>query len=202
MIQNRTQTTSQTRPQTRYGYVKNLLILSVSVLLVIALLLHNRPASGGKVESPYPLPEFSGQPSDWLNSSALKKSDLKGKVVLLDFWTFGCWNCYRSFPWLNDLEKRYQSEDFIVIGIHTPEFEHEKVRANVESKIAEFKLKHPVMMDNDFTYWRSLNNRFWPAFYIIDKKGMVRGNFIGETHKGDGNALNIEKMIKMLLAEN
>ena len=182
--------------------VKNLFIILVSAFLVIAMLVLNRPASGGKLNSPYPLPEFTGQQPDWLNSRLLSVEDLKGKVILLDFWTFDCWNCYRSFPWLNDLENRYQSKDFMVIGIHTPEFDHEKVRENIEKKISEFDLQHPVMMDNNFVYWRLMNNRYWPAFYLVDKQGMVRASYVGETHKGDKNAENIENMIKFLLAEN
>ena len=181
---------------------KHLLIFSVSALLFATLLLFNRPVSGGNIDTPYPLPAFTGETGEWLNSKPLTIDDLKGKVVLLDFWTFDCWNCYRSFPWLNDLEKRFQSKDFIIIGIHTPEFDHEKIRGNVEAKITEFKLAHPVMMDNDFSYWRSLNNRYWPAFYLVDKQGMVRAYYIGETHQGDSNAVAIEKMINALLAED
>ena len=100
-----------------------------------------------------PAPEFNQtSPETWLNSPPLSMADLRGKVVLIDFWTFGCWNCYRSFPWLNDLEQRLADREFQVIGIHTPEFDHEKDRSRVEAKIAEFGLKHPSMLDNDFFF--------------------------------------------------
>lgn len=156
--------------------------------------------SGGVVAGS--LPEFSGRaPSVWLNSEPLKVADLRGKVVLLDVWTFDCWNCYRSFPWLKSLESRLADKPFQVIGIHTPEFSHEKKRANVERKLAEFGIEHPVMMDNDFAYWKALSNRYWPAFYVVDKKGEIRGRFIGETHAGDRNARRIEALIETLLAE-
>lgn len=149
-----------------------------------------------------PLPEFTNTKTDeWFNSVPLKLSDIKGKVVLLDFWTYGCWNCYRSFPWMHELEEKLAPEDFQVIGIHTPEFGHEKVANNVAEKIKQFKLKHPVMMDNNFVYWNSLNNRYWPTFYLIDKKGQLRYSHIGETHSGDRNAQAIEAEILQLLNE-
>ncbi len=147
-------------------------------------------------------PEFTHHSAkEWINSKPLKLADLKGKVVLLDFWTFECWNCYRSFPWLNALEKQFADKDFQVIGIHSPEFKHEHDRKQVEAKVKEFELHHPVMMDNDFSYWKALNNRYWPAYYLVDKKGVIRGKFFGETHQGDRNARAIEKGIKQLLAE-
>lgn len=148
-----------------------------------------------------PLPEFTGKPDDWINSAPLTVNDLRGSVVLIDIWTFDCWNCYRSFPWMNDLEKRFSAKGLKVIGIHTPEFEHEKVKSNIETKMLKFKLQHPVMMDNNFTYWRALDNRYWPTFYVVDKQGMIRGRFIGETHKGDKNAKAIENLIGRLLKE-
>ena len=147
-------------------------------------------------------PEFTHTaPGEWINSPPLTLSDLRGNVVLLDFWTFGCWNCYRSFPWLKEVEAAYEAQGLRVIGVHTPEFDHEKVRANVVEKVAKFELHHPVMIDNDFSYWNALNNRYWPAFYLIDKRGFLRSVFIGETHRGDANAKNIETMIRRLLAE-
>ena len=148
-----------------------------------------------------PLPAFSTNSDDWINSEPVSAAELKGKVVLLDFWTFDCWNCYRSFPWLNELEQQFSEQDFVVIGIHTPEFDHEKKRDNVVRKISEFKLHHPVMMDNNFSYWKAMNNRYWPTIYLVDKQGLIRARFIGETHKGDANAVAIERTIKMLLAE-
>ncbi len=147
-------------------------------------------------------PEFThSDEQDWLNSKPLQLGDMRGQVVLVDFWTFDCWNCYRSFPWLNDLEKRLASDDFRIIGVHTPEFEHEKLRGNIVAKIEEFQLKHPVMIDNDFSYWRAMGNRYWPAFYLIDKDGKMAASFFGETHKGDRQAKAIEKAISSLLAE-
>lgn len=148
------------------------------------------------------LPEFTHRSADsWINSAPLSVRDLRGSVVLLDIWTFDCWNCYRSFPWLNEVARRYAAQGLQVIGVHTPEFRHEKKRANVVAKVAEFELDHPVMMDNDFSYWKALGNRYWPAFYLVDHQGSVRGVFVGETHSGDARAVEIEAAIEALLAE-
>lgn len=158
--------------------------------------------SAADAEQYEPAPEFthSGH-RDWINTEPLTLAQLRGMVVLVDFWTFGCWNCYRSFPWLNELEARFEADEFIVVGVHSPEFEHEKSRERVSQKVMEFGLTHPVMIDNDFFYWKAMNNRYWPTFYLIDKKGRIRGSFIGETHAGDKNARAIEKKINQLLQE-
>ncbi|MEM6640757.1 MAG: redoxin family protein [Pseudomonadota bacterium] len=157
-------------------------------------------ARSGK--TPVELPEFTQTAeSAWINGGPLVRSDLAGRVTLVDIWTFECWNCYRSIPWLKTLESQFDAEDFGIVGIHTPEFEHEKDRGRVLSKAAEFGVTHPVMLDNDFGYWRALNNRYWPAFYIVDRKGRIRGRFVGETHAGDKRAQSIEALIAELIAE-
>lgn len=159
-------------------------------------------AGSNPVQPARPAPEFThDDPRDWINSEPLQLSDLRGRVLLIDIWTFGCWNCYRSFPWLKTLEAQFSDESFQVIGVHSPEFEHEKVRANIETKVDEFGLEHPIMIDNDFSYWKALDNRYWPAFYLIDKRGNLRAVFVDETHAGDVQARRIEQMISTLLAE-
>lgn len=173
-------------------------ILWLAVLLAVA----TNPAASQALPEPTPLPAFTQTAADaWLNGSPLRAEDLRGRVVLLDVWTFGCWNCYRSFPWLNALEERLAGEAFTVIGIHSPEFDHERDRNSVAAKIEEFGLRHPVMLDNDFAYWRSLGNRYWPAFYLVDKAGQVRYRFVGETHADTPRATAIEARIRELLAE-
>lgn len=177
----------------------NLFIVALCAVITVKTL---TPSIAGTLSEPFPAAEFPHkQPEHWINSEPLKVDDLKGKVVLLDFWTFDCWNCYRSFPWMNDLEKRYKDKGLQVIGVHTPEFSHEKVRSNIEEKVVEFELHHPVMIDNDFSYWRAMYNKYWPAFYIIDKKSNVRAVFFGETHEGDEQAVRIENTIIKLLKE-
>lgn len=175
----------------------------VWLLLIGGLLLVSMaPVSTAGLVTSKPAPEFTQKDqAAWLSSKPLRVADLRGKVVLLDFWTFECWNCYRSFPWLTALEKRYKEKGLQVIGIHTPEFEREKVRENIEEKMEEFGIHHPVMMDNNFAYWNAMNNRYWPAFYLIDKQGNIRASFVGETHEGDRNAEAIEKVLLQLLAE-
>ena len=170
------------------------------LLLCIAFAATARPAHAQQAAPS--APEFTHTDAEeWINSEPLSLSDLRGQVVMLDFWTFDCWNCYRSFPWLKGLEARLADADFTVVGVHTPEFAHERVRANVVAKVGEFELHHPVMIDNDFSYWKAIGNRYWPTFYVIDKRGRVRGRFIGETHAGDRRARAIESLIEELLAE-
>jgi thiol-disulfide isomerase/thioredoxin len=180
---------------TAYG-----LMTLIAVTLVIRTL---RPAEGGPLREPVPAPEFTHRSAnEWINSTPLSLSDLRGKVVLVDFWTFDCWNCYRSFPWLKDMEARLGEKGLQVIGVHSPEFEREKVKANIVAKVKEFGLKHPVMIDTDFSYWHAMGNHYWPAYYLIDKHGSLRAVFVGETHKGDARAEAIESTIKALLAES
>ena len=147
-------------------------------------------------------PEFTHRSeAEWINSQPLTLAELRGKVVLIDFWTFDCWNCYRSFPWLRTVEERFSARGLQVVGVHTPEFAHEKIRATIERKVKEFKLAHPIMIDNDFSYWRAMKNSVWPAFFILDKQGRVRKVVVGETHVGDSRARLVETEIEKLLAE-
>ncbi len=172
-------------------------VLSVLILLTLFYLANTQAKSNS-----FNLPEFTQEDAQqWINSNPLKTDDLKGKVVLVDIWTYGCWNCYRSIPWLNSLEGKFGHDEFIIVGIHTPEFDHEAEREKVVDKCEEFKITHPVMLDNDFAYWQALKNRYWPTFYVADKNGVVRGVFIGETHQGDKRAKDVEKLIVRLMAE-
>jgi len=149
-----------------------------------------------------PLPEFTQDASDaWLNSAPLRVADLRGRVVLLEFWTFDCVNCRRSIPWLHAIEQRYAQDGLRLVGIHTPELPQERVRANVVAKLRELGVGHPVMLDADFAYWNALGNRYWPAFYLVDRAGRVRAVFVGETHAGDARAVGMERAIISLLAE-
>jgi thiol-disulfide isomerase/thioredoxin len=174
----------------------------IAVWLLITLGAYAPSAAQADAFEPRPLPEFTHQdPAGWFNSGPLSVADLRGRVVLVDVWTYGCWNCYRSFPWLRDLEQRLAGEAFTVVGIHSPEFEHERDADRVAQKIAEFHLTHPVMLDNDFAYWRALENRYWPTYYLVDHTGHIRHRHVGETHEGDPQALRIENQIRDLLEE-
>jgi alkyl hydroperoxide reductase subunit AhpC len=168
-----------------------------TVFLAAALAVASIPGSAAEAA-----PEFTHRSAtEWINSDPLTLAELRGKVVLIDFWTFDCWNCYRSFPWLRTVEERFGESGLQVIGVHTPEFAHEKIRANIERKVKEFKLTHPIMIDNDFSYWKAMNNSVWPAFFILDKQGRVRKVVVGETHVGDSRARAVEAEIEKLLAE-
>ena len=170
--------------------------------VVVALASASHAAAMLAPDKAPPLPEFPQRDaSQWLNSAPLSVADLSGKVVLLDFWTFDCVNCYRSIPWLKDLEQRLGARGLRVVGIHTPEFAHEKVPANVAKKLVEFKITHPVMLDPDFHYWNALGNQYWPAYYLVDRKGRLRALYVGETHSGDPQAVLIEGDVAKLLAE-
>jgi thiol-disulfide isomerase/thioredoxin len=147
-------------------------------------------------------PEFTHTDKEsWINSPPLTLKALRGRVVLVDFWTFDCWNCQRSLPWLKSLEKRYRGRPFQVIGVHTPEFPHERIRGRLLDRIKLLNIEHPVMVDNDFSYWNAVGTRGWPSFYVIDKGGRMRVSQMGETHPGDAAATRVEKLIDRLLAE-
>ncbi|MGQ0700178.1 MAG: redoxin family protein [Panacagrimonas sp.] len=173
----------------------------VAVLAGALLVAHQESALAAASDAPEAPPFTHTKAEDWLNSPPLTWADLRGKVVLIDVWTFDCWNCYRSIPWLHTLGVKFPGKDFEIVGVHTPELPHEYVLANVKAKLKEFEVTNPVMVDNDYSYWKALSNRYWPAFYLVDRRGKVRGRFIGETHVGDGNALKVEKQIAALLAE-
>jgi cytochrome c biogenesis protein CcdA/thiol-disulfide isomerase/thioredoxin len=132
----------------------------------------------------------------WFNSEPLKISGLKGKVVLVDFWTYTCINCIRTLPYLKNWHEKYADKGLVIIGVHTPEFEFEKSPDNVDQAIKDFGIKYPVMQDNDYATWRAYNNRYWPAKYFIDREGRIRS-----THFGEGEYDESERMIQTLLKE-
>jgi len=132
----------------------------------------------------------------WFNTSPLTLSQLKGKVVIIDFWTYSCINCQRTFPYLRKWWNTYKDKGLVIIGIHAPEFEFEKNEKNVMQAIKDFQLTYPIVQDNDFATWRAYNNNYWPAKYLIDKDGLIR-----YTHFGEGEYNETEKVIQELLSE-
>jgi cytochrome c biogenesis protein CcdA/thiol-disulfide isomerase/thioredoxin len=141
------------------------------------------------------MPPLDGA-SQWLNSPPLTRAGLKGKVVLVDFWTYSCINCIRALPYVEAWYKRYASQGLVVIGVHTPEFAFEKQQSNVERAIKNFGITYPVAMDNDYSIWQAFNNNSWPAHYFIDANGNVRS-----VHLGEGEYDKSEQIIRALLAE-
>lgn len=133
---------------------------------------------------------------EWLNSKPLTSEQLRGKVVLVDFWTYSCINCIRTIPYVRAWAEKYTDQGLVVIGVHAPEFAFEKKIDNVKSAIDDFKIGYPVAIDNDYKIWRAFENSYWPAAYLIDAKGQVRYH-----HFGEGNYDRTEKAIQDLLRE-
>ena len=132
----------------------------------------------------------------WLNSPPLTPQQLRGKVVLVDFWTYSCINCLRSLPYVRAWQQKYKAHGLVVIGIHSPEFAFEKEEANVRQAVKDLGVTYPVAMDNDLKIWQAFNNQYWPAHYFIDAKGRIRGHQFGE-----GDYANSERTIQKLLIE-
>ncbi|WP_448108364.1 cytochrome c biogenesis protein DipZ [Pseudomonas azerbaijanoccidentalis] len=141
------------------------------------------------------MPSLNGA-VQWLNSPELTNESLKGKVVLVDFWTFDCINCKHTLPYVKDWAKKYEKDGLVVIGVHTPEYGFERIIDNVKDKVKEYGITYPVAIDNNYAIWRNFDNQYWPAHYLIDAKGQVRF-----THFGEGRYDTQEKMIQQLLEE-
>lgn len=131
----------------------------------------------------------------WLNSEPLTMKALRGKVVLVDFWTYSCINCIRTLPFLHDWQEQYADDGLVIVGVHTPEFEFEKKTENVEAALKKYDLKYPVVQDNDRVIWQNYKNRYWPAKYLVDANGCVRYTHFGEGQY-DETAEWIEKLLK------
>ena len=140
-------------------------------------------------------PEFKGITS-YINTNGTKLSDLKGKVVLVDFWTYSCINCIRTLPYLVDWNQKYSDKGLVIVGIHSPEFEFEKNIDNVKQAVARFGIKYPVLLDNDHGTWNAYQNNYWPRKYLVDSEGYIRYDHIGE-----GGYAETENAIRNLLAE-
>lgn len=141
------------------------------------------------------MPEFQGI-QQWFNGPPLSRESLKGKVVLVDFWTYTCINCIRTLPYLKDWHQKYKDKGFVIVGLHSPEFEFEKDPGNVKKAIAKFQIPYPVALDNQMATWNAFKNQYWPAHYFIDAKGRIR-----HTHFGEGEYEKLEEVIRTLLAE-
>jgi cytochrome c biogenesis protein CcdA/thiol-disulfide isomerase/thioredoxin len=150
-------------------------------------------ASGPPVEGE--LPPLDGAVA-WLNSKPLTPESLRGKVVMIDFWTYSCINCLRTLPYLRTWNDRYKDHGLVIIGVHTPEFAFEKNESNVRRAVKDLGIQYPVAIDNDYKVWRAFHNQYWPAPYFIDASGRIRGH-----HFGEGEYDESEKLIRELLAE-
>jgi thiol-disulfide isomerase/thioredoxin len=142
-----------------------------------------------------PMPPLDGA-VQWLNSPPLTRESLKGKVVLVDFWTYSCINCLRALPYVRAWAEKYRDDGLVVIGVHAPEFAFEKDVGNVRRAVRDLGITYPVAIDNDYAIWRAFHNEYWPAHYFIDAKGRIRHH-----HFGEGDYAGSERVIQALLAE-
>src|SRR5258708_2148634 len=149
--------------------------------------------TGGALPDLGPAPELTGITA-WINSTPLTLASLRGKVVLVDFWTYTCINCIRTLPYVTTWYNTYKDQGFVVIGVHTPEFEFEKKYSNVVDAVNRFKILYPVAQDNNYATWNAYQNQYWPAHYLLDKQGHIR-----QVHFGEGNYTETENAIRSLL---
>jgi thiol-disulfide isomerase/thioredoxin len=184
----------------RLKIVTTVTVLAAAVAtsaLAIASLVPN-PATdtfANRATSNQPAPEFIGI-DHWLNSDPLTMQQLRGKVVLVDFWTYTCINCIHVLPYVESWNQKYKDQGLQVIGVHTPEYPFERNTDNVKTAIKRLGVTYPVAQDNHNATWNAYDNQYWPAFYLIDKKG-----HIAYTHFGEGDYDETEAKIKSLLAE-
>jgi len=162
----------------------------------VATLAANSADTQPALDDEGPMPDLSGAVA-WLNSPPLSSNSLKGKVVLIDFWTYSCINCLRALPYVETWAAKYKDAGLVVIGVHTPEFAFEKERSNVEKAVRDLKITYPVAIDSDYKIWEAFNNEYWPAHYFIDGKGRIRYH-----HFGEGEYDESERVIQELLKEN
>jgi cytochrome c biogenesis protein CcdA/thiol-disulfide isomerase/thioredoxin len=149
----------------------------------------------GKLPIEDNMPPLTGAVA-WLNSPPLTTEALKGKVVLVDFWTYSCINCLRALPFVNAWAEKYKDQGLVVIGVHAPEFAFERNIDNVKKAVADLHIGYPVAIDNDYAIWRAFDNQYWPAHYFIDARGRIRHH-----HFGEGEYDESERVIQQLLAE-
>ena len=133
---------------------------------------------------------------DWINSEPLKLAGLRGRVVLIEFWTFGCYNCRNTLPHVKRWDARYRAKGFTVIGVHSPEFDEERNIEHLRREVASLGITYPVVTDNDYQTWKAYDVEAWPTTFLLDKKGRIR-----RRHVGEGGYDETERLIQKLLAE-
>jgi thiol-disulfide isomerase/thioredoxin len=147
------------------------------------------PMSAASTAAPAPKPRPSGPAAPgfegggaWVNSEPLELAKLgaQGKIVLVDFWTFGCYNCTNTLPYLKQWWIKYKDQGLVIVGVHTPEFDSERVLENVQNAVKEQQISWPVVQDNDYAIWQAYGNHYWPHFYLVDERGQIIYDHIGE----------------------
>jgi thiol-disulfide isomerase/thioredoxin len=169
--------------------------LLLAVALTVAVACPVKTSAEDVNMSEQTLPSFSGA-IEWLNSKPLTPAGLRGKVVLVDFWTYTCVNWRRTLPYVRAWAEKYKDKGLVVIGVHTPEFSFEKNLDNVRRETKAMNVDYPVAIDSDYTIWRAFNNEYWPALYFVDAQGRIRHHQFGE-----GEYVASERLIQQLLTE-
>jgi thiol-disulfide isomerase/thioredoxin len=183
--------------------MKKLLTLLAGGLAVIGLCVNCALFASGAETSPWSRPappraalQALDGATGWINSPALTREKLQGKVVLVDFWTYSCINCLRTLPYVRAWSQKYRAAGLVVVGVHTPEFEFEQQAANVQHAVEHLRIDYPVALDSGYAIWRAFGNRAWPALYFVDAQGRVRHHQYGE-----GNYAGAERLIQQMLKE-
>ena len=172
-------------------------IMRYTTLLASLLALAACTARGGSRSAP---PFTATATGDWINSPPLSLAALRGKVVLIEFWTFGCSNCRNTLPWLKAVESRYREQGLVVVGVHTPEFAQERVPANVKEAVRRLGITYPVMLDPDFEYWNRLEEPLLAGVLPRGSRRRVTATAIGELHEGESRGDRFEAQLRAALA--
>jgi thiol-disulfide isomerase/thioredoxin len=167
--------------------------LAAAALLAGFAYTGNPAEQASSLQSGAPAPAFTGIDS-WLNSAPLDMKQLRGKVVLVDFWTFDCINCAHTVPHVKDWYARYRDKGLVVVGVHTPEYSFERNTDNLKNAIKRYGIEYPVAQDNQYATWNAYGNQYWPALYLIDKNGRL-----AYSHFGEGDYEKTEQEIQSLL---
>jgi thiol-disulfide isomerase/thioredoxin len=187
-----------TRRPRRLGFLAAAGVLAIAAIAAVIVAASSDPSSlTGKVDTSNlqvgpAAPALAAK--GWLNSPPLTPGALTGKVVLYDFWTYSCINCVRTFPYVRAWYERYKADGLVVIGVHSPEFDFEKVHSNVAAAAKHLGVVWPVALDDDMTIWRAFQNQYWPADYVADRTGHLR-----YTHFGEGDYANTENVLRALI---
>jgi thiol-disulfide isomerase/thioredoxin len=177
------------------GRARALILLTLAGISLALALFASLGAASVSSTGQGAMPSLAGA-VEWLNSPELSTESLRGKVVLVDFWTYDCGNCRRALPYVNAWAKKYAADGLVVIGVHTPEYAHEKISANVRQQVRQLGIEYPVAIDSQNRIWNAFHNQFWPAHYLIDARGQVR-----YSHFGEGSYAEQEQAIQSLLQE-
>lgn len=164
-------------------------------IAIVALTVTPKFTFAGTLKQPVDAPEFR-RISNWINSKPLSMSGLRSNVVLIEFWAYECINCFHAMPYTKEWYKKYKDQGLVVVGVHTPEFPDEYSSENVSKAINKFDIQFPVAQDNEYATWKAYANQFWPALYLINKKGKIVYR-----HFGEGNYKETESVIRELLSE-